>query len=126
MHDMNRVELVIPASPEYVVLARLTAAGIASRVGLSFDDIEDLRVVAAEMCRLLVGEEHTSKGTITLTYRVGDGSLEIEAIGETDPPTPTPSDDDLSVHLLSALADEHEVEVAGGKGRVRVVKRLLA
>lgn len=124
--DMNRVELVIPASAEYVVLARLTATGIASRVGMSFDDIEDLRVIAAEMCRLLIGEDNHVKGTVTISYTVGDREMEIEAVGRTDPPVAEPPDDDLSVHLLSALADEHEVTTTGGEARVRVVKRLPA
>lgn len=122
MHDdVKRVELTIPASPEYVVLARLTVAGIASRMGLSFDDIEDLRVIAAEMCRLLVGE-NGGTGTLTLHYLVAPDRIEIEATGQTERPLAPPDDDDLSLHLLSALADEHEVVMDGHEARVRMVK----
>lgn len=120
--QMDRVELVIPASPEYVVLARLTVAGIASRIGMSYDDIEDLRVIAAETCRVVVGE-NGSRGTLAISYTVRPDGLEIEAVGHTDPPSPAPPEDDLSVHLLSALADEHEVVTEGGETRVRVLKR---
>lgn len=122
---MDRVELVIPASAEYVVLARLTVAGIASRMGMSYDDIEDLRVIAAETCRLLV-PENGSVGTVSIRYTVAPTGLEIEAVGRTDPPPPSPTEDDLSIHLLSALADEHEVVVDAGECRVRVVKRRQA
>lgn len=118
----DRVQLVIPASAEYLVLARLTAAGIAGRMGMGYDDIEDLRVIAAETCRLLVGD-NGANGTLTISYTVEGTGLEIEALGEIDPPPSEPDEDDLSLHLLSALADEHEVVVGGGEARVRVVKR---
>ena len=86
MHeDVKRVEMTIPATPEYVVLARLMVAGIASRMGMSYDDIEDLRVMAAEACRLLVGE-NGRKGTLTFHYAVGPDGIEIDATGHTDPP----------------------------------------
>ena len=123
MHeDVKRVELIIPATPEYVVLARLMVAGIASRMGMSYDDIEDLRVMAAEACRLLVGE-NGREGTLTFHCAVGPDGIEIDATGQTDPPASPPDDDDLSVLLLSSLADEHDVTMGAGGGRVRVVKR---
>lgn len=114
---------MIPASAEYVVLARLAAAGIAARMGMSYDDIEDLRVIAAEACRLLIGEDGVKSGNLTIRFGIAPDALEIEAVGRTDPPPTPPADDDLSVHLLSALADDHEVKIDGEEGRVRVVKR---
>jgi len=122
--DTDRVELVIPASAEYVVLARLTATGIASRIGMSYDDIEDLRVIAAEVCRLLIGDDNHATGTVAIAYSVNGTSLQIEAVGHTSPPAPEPADDDLSVLLLSALAEELDVVMHNGERRVRVVKRL--
>src|SRR2546428_5654370 len=40
----SRIDLKIPGRPDYVVVVRLTAAAVAGRMGLSFDDIEDLQV----------------------------------------------------------------------------------
>src|SRR2546430_6248563 len=40
----TRIELKIPGRPDYVVVVRLTAAAVAGRMGLSYDDIEDLKV----------------------------------------------------------------------------------
>src|SRR3989442_11753844 len=40
----SRIDLKIPGRPEYVVVVRLTAAAVAGRMGLSYDDIEDLKV----------------------------------------------------------------------------------
>src|SRR2546422_11026489 len=40
----SRIDLKIPGRPDYVVVVRLTAAAVAGRMGLSYDDIEDLKV----------------------------------------------------------------------------------
>src|SRR5207244_8271850 len=46
----TRIELKIPGRPDYVVVVRLTAAAVAGRMGLSYDDIEDLKVAVGEAC----------------------------------------------------------------------------
>src|SRR2546423_7856230 len=50
------VRLVVPASPEYLRLVRLTAAGMASRLGFTFDEVEDLRIAVDELCFHLLGD----------------------------------------------------------------------
>src|SRR6266550_3660719 len=50
------VRLVVPAAPEYLRLVRLTAAGLASRLGFTFDEVEDLRIAVDELCFHLLGE----------------------------------------------------------------------
>lgn len=118
----DRVRLEIPASPEYVLLARLAAAGLAARSGTGLEDIDDLRVLVAETCRLLMGESGTD-GTITLTYAVTGGELTVEGRIDSAPSSEI-SDDDLSLHLIAALADEHDVSSDGQSRAVRTVKRL--
>src|SRR3989442_11669568 len=44
----SRIDLKIPGRPDYVVVVRLTAAAVAGRMGLSYDDIEDLKVAVGE------------------------------------------------------------------------------
>lgn len=118
----DHVRLEIPASPEYVLLARLTAAGLAARSGTGLEDIDDLRVLVAETCRLLMGESGT-EGTITLTYAVVGDKLSVEGQIDRAPSEEIP-EDDLSLHLIAALADEHAVSSDGSGRFVRTVKRL--
>jgi serine/threonine-protein kinase RsbW len=120
----STVTLSIPASPEYVLLARLTAAGIASRLGLNYDEVDDLRVAVAELCQLLVGEDGR-EGTVTLVYSVSGESIAIEGTASVPMGVPAPPDD-LSLHLIAALADEHEVQLERDEPRVRIVKRIGA
>ncbi|MDQ6779965.1 MAG: ATP-binding protein [Candidatus Eremiobacteraeota bacterium] len=46
----NVVELRIPSRAEWVGVARLAVAGIASRLKFSIEDIEDLKLAVAEAC----------------------------------------------------------------------------
>src|SRR2546426_2872825 len=46
----SRIDLKIPGRPDYVVVVRLTAAAVAGRMGLSYDDIEDLKVAVGGGC----------------------------------------------------------------------------
>jgi serine/threonine-protein kinase RsbW len=48
------VTLRIPAQPEWVGVARLATAGIASRSGFSIEDIEDLKLAVAEACNCCI------------------------------------------------------------------------
>ncbi len=122
----KRVRLVIPAAVEFVLLARLTVAGFGSRLGLPYDEVEDLRVMVTEACRLLIGE-NGAHGEITFTCTAGDGNVVIEAEADVDPLPPAPDDDDLALHLLAVLADDHTVEIgSGGPGRVRISKALAS
>src|SRR2546428_13370140 len=46
----TRIELKIPGRPDYVVVVRLTAAAVAGRMGLAYDDIEDLKGAGGGAC----------------------------------------------------------------------------
>ena len=48
------VELAIPMRAEYVSIARLTAAGVANRVGFDIDAIEDIKVSLSEVCNRII------------------------------------------------------------------------
>jgi serine/threonine-protein kinase RsbW len=44
------LEMRIPARAEWVRVVRLTVAGVAGRMGFSFDEVEDLKLAVAEAC----------------------------------------------------------------------------
>ncbi len=119
--DTSRdVRLVVPASAEYLRLVRLTAAGLASRMGFTFDEVEDLRIAVDELCFLLVGDSELDR-TMELRYSSGDEAITIEGYTRLGGPPPEPND--LSEQILSALVDEHEVIGHGDEIRFRLLKR---
>ena len=125
MSSSDEVRLAVPAMPEYLRLARVTAAGLASRLGFSFDEVEDLRLAIDELCYGLTGTGGRT-GTVEIRYRIVEGGLEIEGDGRFvggAPQAATPALSELSQVILAALVDEHEL-TAGSEGpRFRLVKR---
>jgi serine/threonine-protein kinase RsbW len=116
----GEVRLIVPAAPEYLRLVRLTAAGLASRMGFTFDEVEDLRIAVDELCFLLLGDGALER-TMELRYSAGPDSIAIEGHTELSGPSPEPSE--LSLQILGALVDEHEVDGHGSKVRFRLSKR---
>jgi Histidine kinase-like ATPase domain len=112
------VRLVVPAAPEYLRLVRLTAAGLASRLGFTFDEVEDLRIAVDELCFHLLGdaddEPPDEPRTMDLIYSAGPDSITIT--GQTGLTGSVPEPSELSEQILDALVDEHEV--SGGDGVV--------
>lgn len=122
--DGEEVRLTMPATPQLLRVARLTAAGLAGRLGFSFDEIEDVKIAVDELCFALVGSRGRS-GSLTVTYRLGDHELSIEGEGVfTDggaDSAPAPSD--LSAQILAAVVDDHELTRDGDTMRFRLLKR---
>ena len=115
------VRLMVPAAAEYLRLVRLTAAGLASRMGFTFDEVEDLRIAVDELCFLLVGTSDGGSRKMELRYTAGPDSITIEGEADVDGPPPQPSE--LSSQILGALVDEHEVNGHGTTVHFRLVKR---
>lgn len=108
MPTQDEVRLHVPATPEYLRLARVTATGLASRLGFTFDEVEDLRLAIDELCFTLIGSKGRT-GTVALSYELRADGLEIVGTGHFDDSPPPPTLSDLSRQILSALVDDFAV-----------------
>ena len=119
----DEVVLSIPAEPQLLRVARLTAAGLAGRLGFSFDEIEDVKIAVDELCFALVGSRGRP-GTLTLTYRLDSDRLDIDGVGSfSDGADADPTPSDLSSQILAAVVDEHNVRRDGDDLRFHMAKR---
>jgi serine/threonine-protein kinase RsbW len=120
--------LVVPAAPEYLRLVRLTAAGLASRMGFTFDEVEDLRIAVDELCHLLlmagdpvgVGDPEGGR-TIELRYRSGHDLIRIDGSTQHDGEIPEPGE--LSLQILTALVDDVALESQDGRVAFHLTKQ---
>jgi serine/threonine-protein kinase RsbW len=108
----DEVVLTLPAAPEFVRLARLTCAGLATRIGMGYDEVEDLRIAVGEACSLLIGAGGRT-GTLTLTFALVPDTVAIAIVGTFDAPRTGEVDSALSDQILDAVVDEHVVDIAG-------------
>ncbi|HYD10957.1 MAG TPA: hypothetical protein VEA78_12725 [Acidimicrobiales bacterium] len=113
----EEVRLTMPAVPQLLRVARLTAAGLAGRLGFNFDEIEDVKIAVDELCFALVGTKGRD-GDLTVTYRLLPDALEIEgrgAFGASHAADAAPSE--LSAQILAAVVDEHSLTREGDELR---------
>jgi serine/threonine-protein kinase RsbW len=77
---LDKVSIRIPASPEYLQVVRLIAAGLASRLGFTLDDIEDLKIAVDELSAYLTGAQGR-EGTLELTFSIDGNRIDILGAG---------------------------------------------
>ncbi len=125
----DRVVLTFPARGDLVVLARLVASVISSRVGFDIEDLEDLRLAVGELCLLALQGSDAWHGDLRLEFTVSADSLDISctlagavpAVGELG--SDGAEADELSEQILAALVDEHGREQEDGSVRAWLRKR---
>ncbi len=127
------VELSIPVRADLVVLARLTAATVASRASFDVEEIEDLRLAVDELCVSLVDEG--AEGRLALRFVRGSQEIEVSCIyhpenGNKSATAAVPDgaeedafSDGLSARILDALVDEHGRDSENGHERIWLRKR---
>lgn len=121
------VRLVVPAAPEYLRLVRLTAAGMASRLRFTFDEVEDLRIAVDELCFHLLGSDDGDEippdedRVMELVYSADADSITIT--GRTGLTGTLPGPSELSMQILDALVNEHEVTGMDGMVTFRLMKQ---
>ena len=121
MADVDVVRLVVPARPEFLRLARVTAAGLAGRLGFVYDEVEDVRLAVDEMCFGAVGSRGR-EGAMEILFRASPDKLVIEGRGRFEGSGSPPGLNDLSRLVLAAVADEHELTTRDGDVEFRIVK----
>jgi len=118
--DADRVQLRVPADPAYLAVLRTASAGLAARMDLTLDEIEDLRIAVDEACALLLVADGRPQ-------RPAPGS-ELEAVFElhTDllavrvsgPAVTLPERSSFAWAVLEALVGEIETSSVDGRSTI--------
>ncbi|KEF38829.1 serine-protein kinase RsbW [Schinkia azotoformans MEV2011] len=137
------IEMRVPAKPEYVGVIRLTASGIANRMGFSFEDIDDIKVAISEATTNAVDHaygEHES-GDVHLRFGIYEDRLEVsvadngksfnfrESTYKTEPYNKSSSIEEmreggLGLFLMEALMDEVSINNESGGVVIVMTKHL--
>ncbi len=104
----DEIRLAVPAKPEFLRLARVTASGVASRLDFTYDEVDDLRLAIDEMCFALMGGRSV-EGWLLTSYATSDDALEVRATASFSVDGPGPTLSELSEAILDALVDEYEL-----------------
>jgi len=112
------VTVTFPARPEFLRLARIATADAASRAGLDYEEIDDVRIAVSELCSLVSLD---AGATVQLSFVAEPGLLTVT--GESQTGGNAVVGTELSQAIITAVADEHSLESDGGITRFRVTKR---
>lgn len=122
----DEITLSIPHAKPYHGVARLVVGGLAARLDLSYEHLEDLQLALESVLErdgYVAGEE------VTVRLQVGP-DLVAMTIGPLDPAElradlELPPGDDISLsRLLSTLVEEIVLEDVDGEHRLRLEKRV--
>jgi hypothetical protein len=110
------VSLVIPAKPDYVVLARLALSAVCRLSPLAPEEAADLKLAITEAATYMMGgerrhstrgEEGDDGGTLKFTFELGDDALVLGVSG-TELPTVSDEERELSLALIRATVDSYD------------------
>lgn len=113
--DDLKIELSLPFKAEYVSVARLTASGIAARVGFDIETIEDIKVALAEVCNKLVSNGSKITDCYSIVFKISDKKVDIiikcddKSLGSIF----RKENDELGISIIEALMDSFEISADG-------------
>ncbi|HEY5340446.1 MAG TPA: ATP-binding protein [Candidatus Aquilonibacter sp.] len=130
----NVVELRIPCKAEWVALARLSVAAVASRLSFSIDEIEDIKLAVAEACTNAIQHADGSPFIEIKCEAIDNGMrISVRDHGRGTRPEHIRSRElneeragGLGVFLIRSLMDNADYEVHPEKGTLLVMEKRLA
>lgn len=119
---MNKVSIKVPASPEYLQVVRLVAAGLAARLRFTLEDIEDLKIAVDELSAYLTGTQGRS-GHLDIDFDVAEDRIDISgrATFAAEEKVRT-SLSEFSRLILETVADSASLEQSNGVPTFRLSK----
>ncbi len=126
------VELKIPAKAEWVAVARLAVAAVASRLRFSVDEIEDIKLAIAEACTNCI-QHGGAADSIEITSQVLSDAVRVsvrdrgvgqrlEQVGDTGF-VEGKRTEELGVFLIRALMDDVSYNVDAREGTELVMSK---
>jgi serine/threonine-protein kinase RsbW len=110
------ISVVVPATPAFVQVLRNVVAGVAARVDMPIDQIEDIRLAVTEAASLLLGEGDPTSLRMTVGRRSDALDVTLTSDGRADP---WPTDRVMASWpwlVVKGLTDEIRAEPGEGSG----------
>lgn len=120
----DHVKLTVPARDEFARTVRMTAAALAGRMGMSIDEVEDVRIAIEEAFVFAIGRVPDGD-PVTFDFGVEDGLLSLDvgplpgaAGGSSDT-----SEARYARFILESVCDTFELEEAGSACSLKLIKK---
>lgn len=113
----DTVDLRVPADPAYLAVIRTASAGLAARLDLTLDEIEDLRIAVDEACALLLEHRAHQGETLSASFTIHNHSLKVVVSG---PARRLPERSSFAWTVLEALVGQVETGTSVDRRWIRL------
>ena len=126
------ISMNMSVNPDFVSVIRLTLSGVASRIGFSLDDIEDMKVCVSEACTNAI--KHSKKDEFQVKFYVYPDRLTIEVLDDgigydvdslASPDLKNPKTSGLGTFIIKTLMDEVEIKSCDKCGTIIKMTKLV-
>ena len=126
------ISMNMSVNPDFVSVIRLTLSGVASRIGFSLDDIEDMKVCVSEACTNAI--KHNKKDEFQVKFYVYPDRLTIEVLDDgigydvdslASPDLKNPKTSGLGIFIIKTLMDEVEIKSCDKCGTIIKMTKLV-
>ncbi len=130
--DYELINLNMSINPDFVSIIRLTASGIASKMGFTLDEIEDIKVSISEACTNAI--KHSKKDEFGVKFFVYNKKLVIEVldngigydVDSVEIPDPkNPKTSGLGLFIIKSLMDDVDVKSCDDCGTIITMTKML-
>jgi hypothetical protein len=116
------VRLDMPADPDSISIVRAVVASVASKLDLTYDSVDDLRIAAAEAAALLLTENHDHTRLLADLRTVPEG-LRLALWIEGGDVTGLDDRSGIAWRVIEGLTDEaNMIDVDGSRGIELIVR----
>ena len=126
------ISMNMSVNPDFVSVIRLTLSGVASRIGFSLDDIEDMKVCVSEACTNAI--KHSKKDEFQVKFSGYPDRLTIEVLDDgigydvdslASPDLKNPKTSGLGIFIIKTLMDEVEIKSCDKCGTIIKMTKLV-
>ena len=126
------ISMNMSVNPDFVSVIRLTLSCVASRIGFSLDDIEDMKVCVSEACTNAI--KHSKKDEFQVKFYVYPDRLTIEVLDDgigydvdslASPDLKNPKTSGLGIFIIKTLMDEVEIKSCDKCGTIIKMTKLV-
>jgi serine/threonine-protein kinase RsbW len=121
----DQITLIVPAKSEYARTVRMTAAALVSRINMTYEEIEDVRM-AADEAFVYASDTLSDDAEVRFVFTLGDGDLEIDvSLGAETPRSDEDSDRSVAyaTFILESVCDSYEFASDENGAHLRLFKR---
>jgi len=122
----DRIALTVPARSDYAKTVRLTAAALASRMGMTYEEVDEVRM-AAEEAFVYATDTLAEDGEVAFVFTVSSDELGIDvALGAEEPASGEDAERNTAyaTFILESVCDTLEFVSDETGAHLRLAKRV--